>query len=130
MPQRPNKICAQPGCREITRNKKYCDKHQVTAEATRQRHVDNRRGSSTSRGYGWRWRNARVRFLRENPLCAMCSTVDSPTSATVVDHIIPHRNDEFLFWNEQNWQPLCASCHSRKTAAEDGGFGNQQKESS
>ncbi|WP_186318376.1 HNH endonuclease, partial [Bacillus pumilus] len=23
-----------------------------------------------------------------------------------------------------NWQPLCASCHNRKTAKEDGGFGN------
>lgn len=23
------------------------------------------------------------------------------------------------------WQPLCAPCHSRKTATEDGGFGNR-----
>jgi 5-methylcytosine-specific restriction protein A len=29
-----------------------------------------------------------------------------------------------LFWNRSNWQSLCHSCHSRKTASEDGGWGN------
>lgn len=29
-----------------------------------------------------------------------------------------------LFWDRTNWQGLCKQCHSRKTAAEDGGFGN------
>lgn len=28
-----------------------------------------------------------------------------------------------LFWDPSNWQPLCAGCHSTKTAKEDGGFG-------
>jgi len=35
--------------------------------------------------------------------------------ATVVDHIIPHRGDETLFWDESNWQALCKKCHDRKT---------------
>jgi len=44
--------------------------------------------------------------------------------AVVVDHIIPHRGDLALFWDEKNnWQALCHRCHSRKTAREDGGFG-------
>ena len=34
---------------------------------------------------------------------------------TVVDHIVPHRGDARLFWDEDNWQPLCKSCHDRKT---------------
>lgn len=127
MPQRLQKICAAKGCNEKTRNPKYCDKHAKSEEAQRQRFVDQRRGSSSARGYGWKWKNARTRFLREHPLCEMCSTVDSPTTATVVDHRVPHKGDEYLFWNEENWQPLCASCHSRKTAAEDGGFGNKQR---
>jgi 5-methylcytosine-specific restriction protein A len=46
----------------------------------------------------------------------------------VVDHIIPHRGDQALFWDEENWQPLCLVCHNAKTAREDGGFGNQPKE--
>ncbi|WP_400245601.1 HNH endonuclease [Niallia sp. JL1B1071] len=39
--------------------------------------------------------------------------------ATVVDHIVPHRGDQDLFWDETNWQPLCKSCHDRKTMTED-----------
>ncbi|WP_085981300.1 MULTISPECIES: HNH endonuclease signature motif containing protein [unclassified Paenibacillus] len=42
--------------------------------------------------------------------------------ATVVDHITPHKGDMGLFWDQGNWQPLCATCHSIKTAKEDGGF--------
>ena len=37
------------------------------------------------------------------------------TPATVVDHVIPHRGDRKLFWDEQNWQPLCKECHDKKT---------------
>nr|WP_307877464.1 MULTISPECIES: HNH endonuclease [unclassified Rhizobium] len=32
--------------------------------------------------------------------------------ASVVDHIIPHRGDQALFWHHANWQPLCAPCHN------------------
>jgi 5-methylcytosine-specific restriction endonuclease McrA len=34
------------------------------------------------------------------------------TLATVVDHVEPHRGDQERFWDERNWQALCASCHS------------------
>jgi 5-methylcytosine-specific restriction endonuclease McrA len=33
------------------------------------------------------------------------------TAATVVDHIVPHRGNEALFWSIDNWQPLCQPCH-------------------
>jgi 5-methylcytosine-specific restriction protein A len=33
----------------------------------------------------------------------------------VVDHIIPHRGDQYLFWDQENWQALCKDCHDRKT---------------
>ena len=39
--------------------------------------------------------------------------------ASVVDHIIPHRGDAKLFWDESNWQSLCKSCHDHKTMTED-----------
>jgi 5-methylcytosine-specific restriction endonuclease McrA len=32
-------------------------------------------------------------------------------AASVVDHKIPHRGDQVLFWSEDNWQPLCKRCH-------------------
>ncbi|MEC7815831.1 HNH endonuclease signature motif containing protein [Marinobacter alkaliphilus] len=61
-----------------------------------------------------------------NPLCAECSRQGRITAATDVDHIIPHRGDLKLFWSRSNWQSLCHPCHSRKTAREDGGFGNDR----
>lgn len=125
MPQRTTKICSYRGCSALTRNPRFCDKHQAIAETERKAIVDSRRGSSASRGYDHRWRNARVRFLRVHPLCENCSRIDAPVAATVVDHKTPHRGDQYLFWNENNWQALCASCHSRKTVLEDGGFGNK-----
>jgi hypothetical protein len=42
------------------------------------------------------------------------------TAATLVDHIIPHREDEGLFWLEGNWQSLCNRCHARKGILEPG----------
>jgi 5-methylcytosine-specific restriction protein A len=45
--------------------------------------------------------------------------------ANVVDHVVPHRGNYDLFWDEGNWQSLCEECHNTKTAAEDGGFGRE-----
>ncbi|MGI8980540.1 MAG: HNH endonuclease [Pirellulaceae bacterium] len=68
------------------------------------------------RGYTHQWDKARVVFLGHNPLCVHCKAEDKLTPATCVDHIVPHRGDMVKFWDVTNWQPLCRSCHSRKTA--------------
>jgi 5-methylcytosine-specific restriction endonuclease McrA len=75
---------------------------------------------STARGYSYGWQKARERFLRSNPLCCYCQREGRVTPATVVDHIIPHRGDKELFWDEANWQPLCKHCHDRTKAREEG----------
>lgn len=85
---------------------------------------ETRRGDATKRGYGHKWRQARAAFLRRNPLCVMCEAEGLVAEARVVDHIVPHRGDDALFWDRKNWQPLCKSHHSTKTAAHDGGFRN------
>lgn len=74
--------------------------------------------------YAGRWRKARLTFLAREPLCRACAKRGRTTAATEVDHEIPHKGDQALFWDTSNWQPLCNSCHSAKTAREDGGFGN------
>ena len=46
------------------------------------------------------------------------------STTTEINYIIPHKGNQQLIWDENNLQALCKSCHSRKTAREDGGFGN------
>lgn len=71
------------------------------------------RPNARQRGYNYRWEKARARFLAANPLCSMCKEQAHVTAATVVDHIIPHKGDPVLFWDERNWQALCTTHHSR-----------------
>lgn len=88
-------------------------------------HVAQKRETSASRGYGYRWQKARAGYLNRHPLCAECESIGRVTAATDLDHITPHKGDMARFWDRSNWQGLCKPCHSRKTAREDGGFGNQ-----
>lgn len=84
---------------------------------------DQERGSAHERGYNSRWRKARATYLKRHPLCRQCEDEGLITAATVVDHIVPHRGDQGLFWDTDNWQPLCKRHHDTKTVREDGGFG-------
>ena len=82
---------------------------------------DAERGTATQRGYGVQWRIARAVFLRKRPLCACEQCQEGKLRAipaTIVDHIVPHRGDMHLFWDERNWQPMAKQCHDRKTAGE------------
>lgn len=123
MPWAPKKPC--PRCGRLT-TARYCERHQAEAEASR-KVADERRGSASSRGYDRQWRKARSRYLAEHPLCVQCLAEGRVTSATIVDHIIPHKGDRRLFWDEGNWQSLCKSHHDAKTAREDGGLGRPVK---
>ena len=73
--------------------------------------------SPSAGAYGYRWRKRRKAYLANNALCVACKAVDKATTATDIDHIIPHRGQlsEDVFWNEDNWQALCSKCHARKT---------------
>lgn len=66
----------------------------------------------------------RKRQLSIHPECQECMREGRLVRATECDHIKPHKGDKKLFFDANNLQSLCASCHSRKTAKEDGGFGN------
>ncbi|HUE93586.1 HNH endonuclease [Pseudomonas sp.] len=71
-----------------------------------------RQGKTTAeRGYGSRWQRARETFLAHNPLCVYCQKKGRVEVATVVDHIVDHRGNQDLFWQQSNWQPLCKPCH-------------------
>lgn len=114
MPIRGPVYCGHPGCAAvITYGTGYCEKHK-----------DERRGnreSSSKRGYNSKWQRARKLFLQrpENVFCVECKKEGIYTKATVVDHIVPHRNNKELFWDVNNWQALCKKHHDIKTWTQD-----------
>lgn len=110
MPFQPKKPCSHQGCSNLTKDR-YCEEHKHLSNQ-----YDKHRKSASKRGYDHRWRKARKVFLMNNPACVKCGRL-----ADVVDHIVPHKGDKQLFWNQSNWQPMCTSCHSAKTVREDMG---------
>ncbi len=79
--------------------------------------------TSTQRGYGYKWQQARAGYLAKHPLCVYCEREGRCTAATVVDHRIPHRGDMKLFWDSSLWQSLCAHCHSSTKQREEAATG-------
>lgn len=58
-----------------------------------------------------RWLRMRSRQLDRDPLCAYCLQSEEVTEATIVDHIKEHKGDEAVFFDPDNLQSLCKSCH-------------------
>ena len=92
---------------------------------TRKRGGEPERLSAARRGYGWKWQKTSAARLVKHPWCVDPYGVHRvPEPATCTDHIKAHKGNMALFWDPKNWQSLCDSCHSKKTAEEDGGFGH------
>ncbi len=68
--------------------------------------------TSTQRGYGYKWQQARAGYLAKHPLCAMCEEEGRVYPATVVDHKVAHRGDKEIFWDKSQWQSLCEAHHN------------------
>lgn len=109
----PNYPCRHRGCPQLVSGGGYCQTHAKDARSP------DRRESAHRRGYGRRWKRLRDWMLSRRPFCAIpgCGR-----PATDLDHIVPRA--EGGTDDPDNLQPLCKACHSRKTAAEDKGFGN------
>jgi len=130
MPVKPKRPCSQPGCRELV-DKGKCQAHQVKAAEQSKievRRYDQQRGTAASRGYDSRWAAYSRQYRKEHPLCVDCEARGVLTSVEHgghVDHIVAVSGpDDPLFWEPCNHASRCQSCHSRKTASEDGAFGN------
>lgn len=66
------------------------------------------------------WRDViRRRQLAQHPLCHHCAARAIVKAATEVDHIVP-MSEGGDPRDPANLQSLCMSCHSRKTAADNG----------
>lgn len=120
MPYMPKVPCRAQGCPELVPyGEKYCEKHKKKKKPVDYEAFNSWRDgkkSAASRGYDRRWQKARKAFLAKHPFCAECEKNGRYKAATVVDHIKPHRGDYRKFWDTDNWQALCKSCHDKKTA--------------
>lgn len=67
------------------------------------------------------WRKARELAISLQPFCVICLKNESLTPAESVDHIQAFTQSDLDTWNtsilleQKNLQPLCNSCHFKKT---------------
>ena len=120
MPIRAMKICSAPGCNTLCL-KGRCAEHQLDKGKHTAQDRQRARKYATNDP---RWRLIRAKQLRRQPTCEHCREIGLVEPAKVVDHIDgdSHNNEP------SNLQSMCWSCHSRKTAQQDGGFGNKKGE--
>lgn len=58
-----------------------------------------------------RWKALRLYRLGIEPCCRLCKQAERITPACIVDHIVPHKGDEVLFFDLDNTQSTCKPCH-------------------
>lgn len=110
MPNRPLTPCSYPGCINLVKTGR-CAEHKQ----------DDRVYRDPKRDYLYNtraWKQLRERQLAQQPWCVDCLSLGIYTPATDVDHVDAHRGDRAKFFDINNLQSLCHSCHSRKTATE------------
>lgn len=97
------------------------------------------RPSARQRGYDSKWEKARKAFLAkpENQFCERCKArgflnagnlrMDGTAQTNprrmhlVVNHRIPHKGDQRLFWDRSNWEVACPDDHDIRIQQEERG---------
>lgn len=101
------RMCSHSGCKEYALSGSiYCAKHQ--------RNSKNTTTSQWAFMYNSAWKKASRQWLQEpeHSWCEECLKQGRYTPANTVHHKIEHKGDWGLFWDKNNWQALCMSCHS------------------
>ncbi len=119
MPRSAPTPCRYPGCAAVLATPGFCPQHQAS---THRDYGRARRGFDAEVDFyqSKDWRALRAAVLRDDPLCVACQAKGMLVAATVVDHVVPLKDGGARF-DRANLQPLCVSCHNRKTARETAG---------
>lgn len=108
------KPCCAPRCPNlIQRGRRFCDAH---AKADRAKRTIKQRGM-----YAPNWSAISRAYRQAHPLCETCLERGRTVASQCVDHEVALARGGAD--DSSNYRALCASCHARKTALHDGGFG-------
>lgn len=112
MPMLPPRPCPVAGCPSLGR----CAVHARPAlpQKEKPRLYDDRRGSSTKRGYDRKWRKRREDYFKRNPYCNQCGKLLGKRK--ILDHRIAKAQGGAD--DDSNLQGLCVYCNNRKTGME------------
>lgn len=119
MNSKPLRPCNKQGCSQLTKDR-YCEQH-ITVKAENNRYYDkyHRSGRSKQFYHSAAWKRVRNLIrIRDNGLCVECLNDKRITVGTIVDHIIPIKQNWNKRLDEDNLQLLCQSCHNKKTGTE------------
>ena len=123
----PTRACSFPQCPNVIRTKSnYCKEHQ---KKVGQDYEKSYRKPRPKRYSTRQWQNIRKIVLTTNPFCVDPFSQhkrygEGPrVLASEVDHIDGNPENN----HEDNLQSLCKSCHSRKTAVENGRWGRKDE---
>lgn len=105
MPNRAYKICAWPGCTELSMQH-YCDRHQLQRDQEQDAKYIRDKDSS----YDAQWQRLRLSYLSKHPLCQACEDKGLIVPAVLVHHIKPIKDGGAVL-EERNLKALCNSCH-------------------
>ncbi|MCA0314237.1 MAG: HNH endonuclease [Candidatus Melainabacteria bacterium] len=113
MPKQAKRLCRWVFCKNASYGP-YCPDH---IEAARKREQSQRTTPPNPFYKTIAWQNLREFILARDPICKACRKVASKEA----DHIIA-LSDGGEALDPDNCQGLCKSCHSKKTAKENGRF--------
>lgn len=108
MPHAPRRPCRAAGCGQL----QPCPRHGAASVAASS--TERRKDAPYRRLYDSQaWRKASAGFLR-GKVCERCDqgTPRRFRLANVTDHRVPHCGDLVLFWDRENWRPLCRGCNN------------------
>lgn len=121
MPMSPLRYCSEPGCREKIRNKPRCEIHAKERNRIKNQHDYEVKKAKNPFYKTAAWKRLRIEQLAKSPLCEWVYAGDQRKCgrpAIVVDHIVPRESGGAD--HPDNFQSLCHSHHSKKTAIQTG----------
>ena len=108
MPLNAKHPCAYPGCPELIRNGRFCEKHKTLAGREYNKYA---RRADYKKTYGHKWTAIRDLYIQKHPLCERCLEQGFTVPAALVHHIKPTASGGGH--EETNLMSLCASCHAK-----------------